>query len=226
MPSAPPASEPACHVHKFGGSSLADAHRILSLPPLVADGAASTVVVVSAMHGTTNALVAMADDALARRDWREAWQALRTRHLDTAAAIAAGNVALHDALVADFDALREDLEALAAGDADDARIARVHGLGEIASSRLVQATLGEDWARLDARDVLVVHPGEMGVGVEWEASRAKLAAWRDVHPSVRIVATGFIARGRDGADTTLGRNGSDYSAAILANASAEAAHQA
>ncbi|TDK22951.1 bifunctional aspartate kinase/homoserine dehydrogenase I [Luteimonas aestuarii] len=218
MPSAPPASEHLVrHVHKFGGSSLADATRILSLPPLVADGAASTLVVVSAMHGTTNALVAMADEAVAKGDWRAAWQALRARHLDAAAAIAADNAALHDALVADFDALREDLEALTAGDAGDARIARVHGLGEIASSRLVQAALGDGWARLDARDVLVVHPGEMGVGVEWEASRTKLAAWRATHPPQRIVATGFIARGRDGNDTTLGRNGSDYSAAILAH---------
>jgi bifunctional aspartokinase / homoserine dehydrogenase 1 len=218
MPSAPPASDhAACHVHKFGGTSLADAGRILALPPLVADGARTTVVVVSAMHGTTNALVAMADDAVAGRDWREAWQSLRTRHLDTAAAVAAGNTALREALVADFEALRADLEAIADGEAGDARLARVHGLGEIASSRLVQATLGEGWARLDARDVLVVHPGEMGAGVEWDVSRSKLAQWRAAHTADRIVATGFIARDRAGDDTTLGRNGSDYSAAILAN---------
>lgn len=219
MPSAPPSpASAACHVHKFGGTSLADATRILSLPPLVNDGADTRIVVVSAMHGTTNALVAMADDALAGRDWPPAWQALRERHFATADAVAGeGAARVREQLAEDFDALRGDLEALGQSGADDACIARVHGLGEVVSSRLVQAALGDGWDRLDARDVLVVHPGEMGVGVDWSESRDKLAAWRSAHPSPRVVATGFIARDRNGADTTLGRNGSDYSAAIFAN---------
>lgn len=219
MSSAPPASRPApCHVHKFGGSSLADASRILSLPRLVDDGADTSIVVVSAMHGTTNALVAMAEDAAAGRDWAPAWQALRSRHLDTATHLAgAAAPDLTRALAADLDTLRDDLEAIARGDASHARLSTVHGTGELLSSRLVQVALGDGWARLDTREVLVVHPGEMGMGVDWAQSRARLASWRAAHPARRIVATGFIARDREGHATTLGRNGSDYSAAILAN---------
>ncbi|HRP73023.1 MAG TPA: bifunctional aspartate kinase/homoserine dehydrogenase I [Luteimonas sp.] len=213
---------PTTRVHKFGGSSVADAARIQALAPLVDDGAGVRAVVVSAMAGTTNALVAMAEQAASGQDWSADWSVLRERHLLTADAIDGdGRHGLRDAVSRDFDGLRDDLLALAAATGDTAPIvAQVHGLGELASSRLVQAALGGEaggWQRLDAREALVVHPGEMGVGVDWEASRAKFADWRARHRPAGVVVTGFIARDRDGRSTTLGRNGSDYSAAIFAN---------
>ena len=72
---APPAL--TCHVHKFGGTSLADAACIAALAALVPADARVRPVVVSAMSGTTNALVALADAALALDDWKPAWDALR-----------------------------------------------------------------------------------------------------------------------------------------------------
>ena len=84
----------------------------------------------------------------------------------------------------------------------------------------MHAALGGEvagWRRLDAREVLIVQQGEMGVVVDWDGSRARLDAWRARQPDTRIVITGFVASDRDGAATTLGRNGSDYSAAIFAS---------
>nr|WP_242110666.1 bifunctional aspartate kinase/homoserine dehydrogenase I [Luteimonas aquatica] len=189
------------------------------LPALIDDGAATRLVVVSAMQGTTNALVALGTAAGERQDWNAAWQALLQRHLDAARALAPQDAALGEALAADFAALREDLATLAAGTMElENVLARVHGLGEICSSRLVQAALGAgDWQRLDAREVLVVHPGEMGAGVDWDASRRNFAQWRARNPGRDTIVTGFVARDARGRDTTLGRNGSDYSAAIFAN---------
>lgn len=206
-------------VHKFGGSSLADASRIRALPRLLDGDGAPRLVVVSAMQGATDALIALAEAASAGREWAPLWQALRERHLQAALAFERdGEARLQAALAEDFEALREDLQLLAGGGADGAHIAaRVHGLGEICSSRLVQAALGDGWRRLDAREVLVVHAGEMGMGVDWDLSRARFSAWRAAHPQADAVVTGFIARDRDGRDTTLGRNGSDYSAAIFAS---------
>ena len=225
-PAPPPDPSPAdaafasCHVHKFGGSSLADAARIGAIAALIGAPGATRLVVVSAMQGTTNALVALADAAGERRDWKPGWDALRQRHLDTADAVAADadRAALRAALDADFAALRDDLATLAAGTMElEHVLARVHGLGEICASRLAQAALGDGWQRLDAREVLVVHPGEMGAGVDWDGSRRKLAAWRARQPGRDTVVTGFVARDARGRDVTLGRNGSDYSAAIFAN---------
>src|SRR5690606_3567407 len=101
-----------------------------------------------------------------------------------------------------------------------AAIARVHGVGETVSSRLVQAALGGEaggWRRLDAREVLVVHPDEIGVAPDLDASRTLLDAWRARHGDGNVVVTGFVARCADGRATTLGRNGSDHSAALLAD---------
>ncbi len=214
-PHSPPAPLPAYGVHKFGGSSLADATRIRGLRDLLAADPGPRLVVVSAMQGTTDALVELGRLARERRDWRGPWQALRARHLQAARALEAPQPVCR-AIEADFAALHTELEACPDA-CDPALDARVHGLGEVCASRLVQAALGAGWARLDAREVLVVHAGEMGTGVDWDASRARFAAWRASQPLHDAVVTGFIARDRDGRDTTLGRNGSDYSAAIFAN---------
>lgn len=220
-PVASPHATPRRLAHKFGGSSLADAARIAALAPLVGAEADACCVVVSAMQGTTDALVALASAARTGAVDAAAWRPLRQRHLDAARTLAPGDDALARALEADFAGLHADLDALAAGTPDaSATEARIHGLGEVCASRLAHAALGGDgngWTRMDARDVLVVHAGEMGAGVDWDASRANLARWQATHEATRIVATGFIARDAQGRDATLGRNGSDYSAAILAN---------
>ncbi len=101
-----------------------------------------------------------------------------------------------------------------------AALARIHGMGELLSSYLLHACLrerGGDYARLDAREVLRVRHGELGAIVDWDTSAARLAEWRQSHPQPRVVVTGFIASDADGQPTVLGRNGSDFSAAIFAS---------
>jgi aspartokinase/homoserine dehydrogenase 1 len=209
-----------CHAHKFGGSSLADAARYRIASTLIDDGARMRLVVVSAMQGTTDALVALVADAREGRDWNRAWSLLRQRHMDAAEALDGKSV--HGLLAtfdAEFDGLRKALAALATGAVDDADTASaLPGLGEVLSSHLMHATLGGDaggWRRLDARDVLVVQAGALGVAVDWAASRQRLADWRASHPHGDLVITGFVACDARGRATTLGRNGSDHSAAIF-----------
>lgn len=218
------------HAHKFGGSSLADAAHIRRAAALVNDDdAGQRIVVVSAMQGVTDqslALVSMARQAGAGQTggWAEACDALHARHLQAAETLAPGDATLADAIDAIFVTLRDDLHALTSvDDGDDAQgtTSRAIGMGEQCASWLMHAALGgtaAGWGRLDARDVLVVHDGEMGVGVDWDESRRLLTSWResDGHEG-NVVITGFIATDRSGAPTTLGRNGSDYSAAIFAN---------
>jgi aspartokinase/homoserine dehydrogenase 1 len=173
------------------------------------------------MRGTTDALIEMAQTAADGRDWRDAWLALADRHFAAARELdpadASGTLAwLEDS----FSALRQQLAALGEARAlSDEAAATIAGLGEVWSARLLQTALGAEangWARLDARDVLVVHPGELGAGVDWAQSRERLAHWRQVHPQPNVVVTGFVARDPAGRATTLGRNGSDYSGAIFA----------
>ncbi len=221
---APPfhAAEPIA-AHKFGGSSLADAscfRRVAAI--LHAQAAARALVVVSAMRGTTDALIALADDAArGAPDWPQALAALRARHVDCASELlgerAAKTVAWLDA---QFDELCELLGALAVLRAPNREAAeRVQGLGEVWSARMLADFLGAQGtpcACLDARDVLVVAHGELGAIVDWDGSQRRFDAFRAQHAQAHCVVTGFIARTADGRATVLGRNGSDYSAAIFA----------
>ena len=67
-------------------------------------------------------------------------------------------------------------------------------------------------------EILVVTPAEPTPRVDWDTSAANLQAWLTDHVEDIVVITGFIASDREGLPTTLGRNGSDYSAAIFAGA--------
>lgn len=218
-PSKPPAMR--CRAHKFGGSSLADAGRIRHVAGLMLDADETRqVVVVSAMQGVTDALIGIANGAAEGSDWQPALEDLRQRHLDAANALLDAPEETHAWLDAQFAQLAELLRAVGLlRQPGRAAFERIQGMGEVLSSRLLHAHLrehGGDYALLDARDVLVVQPGELGVIVDWEESAKRLATWRQTHPQSRAVATGFVAGGRNGLPTVLGRNGSDFSAAIFA----------
>jgi aspartokinase/homoserine dehydrogenase 1 len=96
----------------------------------------------------------------------------------------------------------------------------IAGYGELWSARLLGAHLrarGLDVAVLDARDALVVEAGRMGPTVQWAATRERFNQWRCAQAADVFVITGYVASTPDGAPTTLGRNGSDFSASIFAS---------
>ncbi len=211
-----------CRVHKFGGSSLGDAGRISHVAGLMlAADEPRHAVVVSAMHGVTDALIALGDTAARGDDWQPALANLRQRHIEAADALLEDSHASRQWLDQQFTELGEVLRAIALLRLPGhAAVARVHGMGEVLSSHLLHACLrerGGDYARLDAREVLRVRHGELGAIVDWDTSAARLAEWRVANPQPRVVVTGFIASDADGQPTILGRNGSDFSAAIFAS---------
>ncbi|MBC7657439.1 MAG: bifunctional aspartate kinase/homoserine dehydrogenase I, partial [Frankiaceae bacterium] len=209
--------------HKFGGTSMADAdciNRVADL--LLARPESAQAIVVSAMRGVTDALTELAYAASLRSQaWEANLQSLRTRHLAAGVALAPSDADLRDWLATQFDELSGLLQALSVlGVSGRETVERIQGLGETWSAKLLHATLrlrGSDSAFLDARQVLVVDPGELGVAVDWPESIARLRAWRRSNPQSRVVITGFIASDRNGRATILGRNGSDFSGAIFAN---------
>ena len=221
-------SLPAAYVgswvaHKFGGTSMADANCINRVTDLLlARPESRQAIVVSAMRGVTDALTELAHSASRRsQTWEGELETLRQRHLSAAATLVPSNAELSDWLAAQFDELSGLLQALSVlGISGRETIERIQGLGETWSARLLHEALlarGHESAYLDARQVLVVGPGELGVAVDWPESVARLGAWRLSNPQQRVVITGFIASDRSGRATILGRNGSDFSGAIFAN---------
>jgi aspartokinase/homoserine dehydrogenase 1 len=213
-------------IHKFGGSSLADADCFARVAGLMIERPGDRIgVVVSAMGGMTDALLNLAAQAERDDDAFDAGlNAIGERYSQTARALVDGEVLVSvlDAWGRDAEDIRDVLKAIALVRSAPQRSRDVvAGYGEIWSARLLAALIGKlaparggTW--VDARQVITVHQTELGPTVLWEESRKKFA---DVVPAGFYgiaVMTGFIATDESGLQTTLGRNGSDYSAAIFA----------
>ena len=217
-----PPSSPATTAHKFGGSSLADASRIAAVVDILVARDESQVVVVSAMRGVTDTLIALAN--LAATEEQESWQSkaceLQQTHLTAADALLGTDVGLvSEQLAIGFAELHELLHAQSLiGAVSPDLLQLISGLGEIWSAQLVDAKLrarGADSQWLDARKVLVVEHNDLGATVQWQESERRLQEHKPKTTRHTIVS-GFVARTPDGRVTNLGRNGSDYSGAIFA----------
>jgi len=182
-------------------------------------------VVVSAMGGMTDALLDLIATASSEQSAADGIAALRSRYSATAIDVVGEDAAapLLERFEKDVTDIESVLKALAlVRTASNRSRDMVSGYGELWSARLLAALLERESERdgdvtcIDARDILVVEPGEMGVGVVWDLSEARRAAVIPATFSGTAVITGFIARDRDGLQANLGRNGSDYSASIFA----------
>ena len=217
-------------VLKFGGTSVADAEAIRRVVAIVAqerrdEVIAGPVVVVSALGGVTDTLLEVA--ALARRG--DAGHALAlvdtlyTRHLETLAALAPGD---HggpgpEAVDAIFQQLRAITGAVAVLHEASARsLDAIAAIGELASSRIVTAALQSagipaTWA--DPRALVVTDEHFTCAVPLAEETHAQVAAHlRPALDAGRVIVTGgFVGATRHGITTTLGRGGSDYSAALV-----------
>ncbi len=213
-------------VHKFGGSSVADAlcmERVANI--LEADPQQRLGVVLSACRGITDALLNLViaaekqDEQLA-----EKIEAIRARHETIATALLEPTVRAE--FMAEFEADCKNI----AGILQAIRLIRsasqtvrdlVAGYGEIWSTRLFFRYLRQRGKRpgsvewVDAREIVEVDWGSLGPSVRWEKSHQNAAPLLHKQGPATYIITGFIARDAEGLQTTLGRNGSDFSASIF-----------
>ncbi len=225
-----PPTEPII-VHKFGGTSVADAERYRAVGRILRGSSASgrdalgraQWVVVSAMAKVTDALLELATLA-SRRDpgLDGAREALLARHRATARALLGADLAgrMLAVLARDEQDLADVLRGVwLARKAPESTRELVAGYGELWSAQLLAAHLAEsglDASWLDAREILVVGArDERGPRVDLEESRARLDRYRQARARPLVVVTGFVASDREGAPTTLSRNGSDLSASLF-----------
>lgn len=212
-----------CVVHKFGGTSLADGEAFQRVAKILRQQTENNQwVVVSAAAGVTDTLTALANAAVKGETYREQWRELRQRHTR----LSENLFTTEQTLIAiswlnhRFDQLAAQLHAVhTLQTLPPQALARIQGCGEQSAAYLLSQLLsqnGTEYPWLDASEALRVHHGEMGAQVDWAGSRMRLQHWRQQHPSARkVVVTGFLASLADGSPTTLGRNGSDYSATIF-----------
>ncbi|WP_376796201.1 aspartate kinase [Thermogemmatispora sp.] len=226
-------------VLKFGGTSVGSGERIRRVAQIVAQVASKAlseagpfpVVVVSAMSGITDQLLRIAHHA--RRgessEWRRELVALRERHLQAAEKAVSDSQRLA-ALRADLEQALVSLEREAAG--CEEYVDAVAAWGERLSVLLLAAAIDDlglpEITAAPVREEVIVTgepqgtaPSEPGAVIgaepleEETRERARLLLWPLLQRQTIPVAPGFIGRTRAGLVTTLGRNGSDYSATVI-----------
>ena len=206
-------------VYKFGGASVKDAEGVKNLLSIVRQTTDDLVVVVSAMGKTTNALERIVD-TIGQGDKQgvdRLWKELLAYHEQIAADL---GVKVKE-VVAD-DVLGAVMAHRNAKDAGyDDLYDTIVSVGELMSTSIVAAYLNQQGiqAQLWNMPELLITDGSFREAVvNMQASEQKMQrAWHDPYRSRVIVAQGFIGGTDSGHRTTLGREGSDYTAALIAN---------
>src|SRR5215471_14385223 len=216
----------SCVVMKFGGTSVGDSKAIARVVEIVRGRLEQRpIVVVSAMAKVTDQLLHMAR-AAGSGDRQQALilaRECRERHYNTAGELlgTALFTQFHGELGAEFEELEELLRGIAAvGELTPRTADHVAAYGEVLSSKLVRAALSAhdipaDF--VDSRDCIVTDETFTRAAPLYDDTNAKLNEF--VRPLVESgqvpVMGGFIGATRGGVTATIGRGGSDYSAAIV-----------
>jgi len=211
-----------CHLHKFGGSSLADAdcyRRVAHI--LLTHGNSDDLVVVSAAGKSTNFLYKL----LALKDSAQLWQ----QELQVLIGFQQN---LIEQLLSNEQAtsLRERLSIdkyqliglFSLDELKEYERSEVVSFGERWSARLLAALLRESGVAaidVDARTLLLADEGGVSQIMLVE-SRQRVRQVLNDHPNERLIITGFICANSRGETLLLGRNGSDYSATLIASLAA------
>jgi len=216
-------------VHKFGGTSVGSAERMQQDADIISAAAkdAGICVVASAMSKVTDSLIDAAYAAVDgdRRGALQGIAALATRHTEALAILAPGG---EDQVAARLSHIADELRELVGavvllGELTPRTRDRILACGEKMSIQLLAVALRErglDAVALDA-DTFLETDDQFGeanpLGVV--ADRTIAAAIQPLLEAGKVpVVTGFCGIGPDGATTTLGRGGSDYTATLIAGA--------
>jgi aspartate kinase len=211
-------------VFKFGGASIANAGRMKALLPIIHDERQPLLVVLSALGKTTNALEAIVGkavggdatgavvlaNALEEQHINYARQLLDDEHFEQAKKSLAELFVEFEQAVGNVDPSRYDYS-----------YDQIVCMGELFSSRLFFFLLAEhgincEWT--DARKVIRTDATYRDATVDWNYTKLEAQAiiGRQLKQRSVVVTQGFIGSAGNGSSVTLGREGSDYTAAILA----------
>ena len=214
-------------VLKFGGSSVKNAANINKVIAIVKDKIKidKTIVVVSALGGVTDLLLQCSKLAAeADETYKEKLQEAELRHLTTVKELIP--LTQQSSILSLVKTLCNEIEDICngiflLGELSERTKDRIVSYGEILSSKIIAAKLFSDigtceWK--DSRDLIVTDSNFGAAAVDFSATDIKVQEYFNQSPANLFMLPGFIAADVKGTNTTLGRGGSDYSAAIIAAA--------
>ena len=205
-------------VFKFGGASLRDSNGVKNVASIIASEASKNLlVVVSAMGKTTDMLERILSLASSKQDYRVALDELKKYHHE----IIEGLFQDPSSVISEVDTHFNDIEKqLSASAAFDQVYDQVVCKGELVSSVIVHhyllsKNIASFWH--DSRSSVNTDKNFREGRVDWAKTSVAIEKLRPVLQKNIIITQGFIGKTEDGFTTTLGREGSDFSAAIFAS---------
>jgi aspartokinase/homoserine dehydrogenase 1 len=211
-------------VYKFGGTSLGTPGRLPRVLDLIVAAPRPLAVVVSALGDSTDWLILAAHSAAEGEIAQARTELGRARELAMTTARPLFTAHALRAFKADLDEILLPVERLLSGmeltrECSPRSLDSVMSTGERISAALVSRALSERGApsfAVDARDFVVTDATHGSATVEIAPTTEKFAIASAKWPVDSIpLITGFLGRTRDGHTTTLGRNGSDYTATLI-----------
>ena len=208
-------------IAKFGGTSVADFKAMTSSVKVSASNPNTRLVVVSACAGVTNILVELASGACSRDKIEELIRKLYDIHYEIASQVASTDVCVK--FIKDHLNEIRDLANQAAMERSDALTDRIVSHGELMSSYLIVEVFKQHGYNSTWFDVRKVMRTDSNFGcsqplVEVVETLCKEQLAPLLNGDSIVVTQGFIGSNSEGMTTTLGRGGSDYSAALLGEA--------
>lgn len=212
-------------IFKFGGASVNSIERIRQVPGILRQFAGEKMlVVISAMGKTTNALEKVAEAFFAghKEEALALFHQIKEQHLTTAKYILVKNYLACEAQLKDFFTEAEWLLHDKPVREYDYYYDQVVCVGELLSTSIMSAYLaesgiGNQW--IDVRDIFRTDANFRDASIDWDVTGRKVR--EEVAPLFAeddlVITQGFIGATSDNESTTLGREGSDYTAAVFAN---------
>lgn len=207
-------------VFKFGGASVKTSGGILNLANIVESFKENLVIVISAFGKTTNSLEKIHDQAFKNQSFEAEYSALKEYHFTILKELFQQEK--HPAFATiqqEFDLLKQILTKPDKGSYDQ-QYDQIVSFGEVLSTKIVSAFLNErgtnnQW--VDIRKCLKTDSTWREALVDWDMSANLIRENFNVKKEKIHITQGFLGFEDNGLSTTLGREGSDYTAAILAH---------
>lgn len=207
-------------VYKFGGASVRDARGIKNLTSIVSREESPLLIVVSALGKTTNALEKMFKKWYSNKaGWKDDFDNIYSYHQAISGDLFPTGNSVKSRIDNSFSQLRDYL--LSGGKAGyDYEYDQIVSYGEIWSTLMIAEYLNKSGLNarwIDIRGNLLTDDRFRDANILWNKSRNRIKTIFDFREYPLYITQGFIASTIAGQTTTLGREGSDYTAAILAN---------
>jgi bifunctional aspartokinase / homoserine dehydrogenase 1 len=213
-------------VLKFGGTSVGTADNINKVISILKSGSPKhrLVCVVSAVGGITDKLIKVANLAMAKDDaYKQVFNEIKAIHLSIIKSLIPDD---NEAVISNIEQQLKDLKKLLKGlyllnELSPKTSDKLVSFGELMSSFIITETMksrGLDVARKNTQDLIVTDSNHTKAEVYVNQTYQNICDYFDSASERITILPGFVAKSASGVPTTLGRGGSDYTAALLAAA--------